>query len=160
MNIGFGGSAEHSVRHASARPGNPNKSRLDSHMKYRRTRVAGNIYFHTVNLAEHSRALPVDHVAELRDDVVRGQSGLLSPDNPGRSENPSHPDHPRNRGWPLVFLIEATGWQSFFLFHRLTHRVRPLRARARRPAALRIEPAFPRRLRAMSQAARSRRKSK
>jgi hypothetical protein len=26
-------------------------------------------------------------------------------------------------------LIEATGWQSFFLFHRLPHRVRPLRDR-------------------------------
>ncbi|MDR0440289.1 MAG: transposase [Candidatus Accumulibacter sp.] len=38
-------------------------------MKYRRTRVAGGSYFFTVNLAERSRTLQVDHVAELRDAV-------------------------------------------------------------------------------------------
>jgi putative transposase len=42
---------------------------LNNPMKYRRTRVAGGTYFFTVNLAERSRTLLVDHVEELRESV-------------------------------------------------------------------------------------------
>jgi putative transposase len=38
-------------------------------MKYRRTRVPGGTYFFAVNLADRSRTLLVDHIAELRDAV-------------------------------------------------------------------------------------------
>jgi putative transposase len=39
-------------------------------MQYRRANVGGGTYFFTVNLAERSRTLLVDHVKDLRD-VVR-----------------------------------------------------------------------------------------
>jgi len=38
-------------------------------MRYRRAWRAGGTYFFTVNLAERSRALLVDHIADLRDTV-------------------------------------------------------------------------------------------
>lgn len=38
-------------------------------MKYRRTQIAGGTYFFTVNLADRSRTLLVDHVTALRASV-------------------------------------------------------------------------------------------
>jgi putative transposase len=54
---------------------------LDDPMKYRRTRVAGGTCFFTVNLAERSRTLPVDHVGELRESVrvVRQNHPFVAP---------------------------------------------------------------------------------
>jgi putative transposase len=50
-------------------------------MKYRRTRVAGGTYFFTVNLAERSHTLLVEHVVELRDAVrvVKQNHPFLAP---------------------------------------------------------------------------------